>query len=54
MATKKPALFKGKESMKEELAEAKAVKSGKLTPKQYAKSEKVEEGKKPKKAVKGR
>ena len=35
-------LFKGKESMKEELAEAKAIKSGKITPMQYAKGEKSE------------
>jgi len=40
MATKK--LFKGKESTKEELAEAKAIKSGKVTPKQYAAAEKRE------------
>jgi hypothetical protein len=45
MATKKsfPAsLFKGKESMSEELKEAKAIKSGKITPMQYAKGEKSE------------
>ena len=40
MATKK--MFGGKESMKEEMAEAKAIKSGKITPKQYAKGEKSE------------
>ena len=40
MATKK--LFGGKESYKEELAEAKAVKSGKITPQQYARGEKSE------------
>ena len=39
MATK---MFKGKESMKEEMAEAKAIKSGKVSPKQYAMSEKRE------------
>jgi hypothetical protein len=44
MATKK--LFGGKESMKEELAEAKAIKSGKITPMQYAKGEKSEPMKK--------
>lgn len=44
MATKK--LFGGKESMKEELAEAKAIKSGKITPMQYAKGEKSEPTKK--------
>ena len=42
MATKASNLFKGKESMKEELAEAKAIKSGKITPMQYAKGEKSE------------
>jgi hypothetical protein len=40
MATKK--MFGGKESMKEELSEAKAIKSGKITPMQYAKGEKSE------------
>lgn len=44
MATKK--LFKGKETYKEELAEAKAIKSGKITPVQYAKGERKEESKK--------
>ena len=39
---KKGGMFKGKESMKEELAEAKAIKSGKITPMQYAKGEKSE------------
>jgi hypothetical protein len=39
-------LFKGKESYKEEVAEAKAIKSGKITPSQYAKGEKMEESKK--------
>ena len=43
MATKK--LFGGKESYSEELAEAKAIKSGKITPQQYAKGEKSEEAK---------
>lgn len=37
------ALFKGKETKAEEMKEAKAVKSGKLTPKQYAKGEMKEE-----------
>ena len=49
MATKKPfpaSLFKGKESMSEELKEAKAIKSGKITPMQYAKGEKSEDVKK--------
>ena len=40
MAIKK--LFKGKETYKEELAEAKAIKSGKITPAQYAKGEESE------------
>lgn len=35
-------LFKGKESVKEEMKEAKAIKSGKITPTQYAKGEKSE------------
>ena len=39
-------LFKGKESMGEELKEAKAIKSGKLSPMQYAKGEKSEPMKK--------
>ena len=32
-------LFKGKETYKEELAEGKAIKSGKVSPEQYAKAE---------------
>jgi len=35
-------LFKGKESYGEELKEAKAIKSGKITPKEYAKGEGME------------
>ena len=35
-------LFKGKETYSEELAEAKAIKSGKITPKQYASGEQAE------------
>jgi len=35
-------LFKGKDTYKEELKEAKAIKSGKITPKEYAKGEKME------------
>lgn len=35
-------LFGGKETYKEELAEAKAIKSGKITPEQYAKGEQSE------------
>ena len=43
MATNKlKKMFKGKETMKEELAEAKAIKSGKITPMEYAKGEKME------------
>ena len=41
---KKP-LFGGKESYSEELKEAKAIKSGKISPQQYAKGEKSEESK---------
>ena len=40
MATKK--LFGGKETFKEELNEAKAIKSGKISPFQYAKGEEGE------------
>jgi hypothetical protein len=40
MATKK--LFGGKETYKEELAEAKAIKSGRITPQQYARGEESE------------
>jgi len=43
MATKGMNLFKGKETYGEELKEAKAIKSGKLSPQQYAKGEKSEE-----------
>ena len=39
-------MFKGKESVSEELKEAKAIKSGKITPMQYAKGEKAEPAKK--------
>ena len=49
MATKKAmpkGMFGGKESMKEELAEAKAIKAGKITPMQYAKGEKSEKTRK--------
>lgn len=35
-------LFKGKDSFKEELNEAKAIKSGKISPSEYAKGEKKE------------
>ena len=35
-------LFGGKETFKEELAEAKAIKSGKITPEQYARGERSE------------
>lgn len=36
-------LFKGKDSRGEELAEAKAIKSGKISPQQYAAGEKRED-----------
>lgn len=45
MAAKKPSLkslFKGKETMAEEMKEAKALKSGKISLKEYAKGEKME------------
>lgn len=45
MATKMSNLFKGKETYGEELKEARAIKSGKITPEQYAKGEKSEEAK---------
>jgi hypothetical protein len=51
MATK---LFAGKETMAEEMAEAQAVKSGKLTPRQFAKREMVEEKKEDKMACGGK
>jgi len=35
-------IFKGKDTYGEELKEAKAIKSGKITPKEYAKGEKME------------
>lgn len=53
MATKGMNLFKGKETYGEELKEAKAIKSGKLTPQQYAKGEKSEESKMKKMATGG-
>ena len=47
MATKEmKKLFKGKETYAEELKEAKAIKSGKITPQEYAKGEKMEGHKK--------
>ena len=46
-------LFKGKESYGEEMKEAKAIKSGKITPKQYAMGEKSEKSEKPMKFAKG-
>ena len=39
-------LFKGKDTYGEEIKEAKAIKSGKITPSEYAKGEKSEEAKK--------
>jgi len=38
-------IFKGKESYSEELKEGKAIKSGKISPQQYAKGEKMEKAK---------
>ncbi len=38
-------LFKGKDTYAEEVKEAKAIKSGKITPQEYAKGEKMEEAK---------
>lgn len=43
--------FTGKDTKAEEMAEAKAVRSGKVTPKQYAKKEQVEEKKEGEKKV---
>lgn len=42
MATAKKVMFKGKESRKEEMAEAKALKSGAISKKQYVAGEKSE------------
>ena len=46
-------LFKGKETESEELKEGRAIKSGKMTPEQYAKGEKMEKAKKAKPKAKG-
>ena len=43
--------FKGRDDMKEEIKEAKAVRAGKITPKQYAKGEKSEGEKAPAKKL---
>lgn len=43
--------FKGRDDFKEEIKEAKAVRDGKVTPKQYAKGEKAEGDKKPMKKL---
>jgi hypothetical protein len=43
--------FKGRDDMQEEVKEAKAVKAGKITPKQYAKGEKMEGEKAPAKKL---
>lgn len=43
--------FKGRDDMAEEMKEAKAVRAGKITPKQYAKGEKSEGDKKPAKKL---
>ena len=44
-------MFRGKDTQKEEEREAKALKSGRLTPKQYAKGEKLEGEKEPAKKL---
>lgn len=43
--------FKGRDDFKEEIKEAKAVRAGKITPKQYVKGEKSEGDKKPAKKL---
>lgn len=43
--------FKGRDDFKEEIKEARAVKAGKVTPKQYVKGEKSEGDKKPAKKL---
>lgn len=43
--------FKGRDDFKEEIKEAKAVRAGKITPKQYAKGEKSEGEKAPMKKL---
>lgn len=43
--------FKGRDDFKEEVKEAKAVRAGKITPKQYAKGEKSEGEKAPAKKL---
>mgnify|MGYP006276360285 CR=1 FL=1 len=47
-------LFKGKDTYAEEVKEAKAIKSGKISPAEYAKGEKMEEAKKMKKGGKAK
>lgn len=46
MATKMSSLFKGKDNFKEEMKEARAIKSGKISPAQYARGEKSEDAEK--------
>lgn len=46
MKDKLKSMFKGKETYAEELKEAKAIKSGKITPQEYARGEKMEGHKK--------
>lgn len=48
MRTNLKALFKGKDKPKEELAEANALKPGRITPAQYAKGETMEDAMKKK------
>ena len=53
-ANKLKKLFKGKDTYAEEVKEAKAIKSGKITPAEYAKGEKMEEAKGMKKGGKAK
>lgn len=46
-------LFKGKDDYSEEIKEARAIKSGRISPEQYARGEKMEEAKKTKKFATG-
>lgn len=53
-ANKLKKLFKGKDTYAEEVKEAKAIKSGKISPAEYAKGEKMEEAKGMKKGGKAK
>lgn len=46
--------FKGLDNKKEEMGEARAVKSGKISPKEYAQGEKMEGDKAPSKTLEAR